>query len=446
MKLKVKKFPKTRKTVKNLPESPGVYIFWLNKSNPSYIGKAVNLKSRVSSYFTKAVNAKTKEMVDVSKYLSFIRVNSELESLLLEAKLIKSYKPKYNVDLKDDKNPLYIRITKEKYPRVLTARKIDERQKNIAFFGPFPSSSTVKQVLKMLRRVFPYSTHKLGKRACIYKQLNLCNPCPNEIEKTKDKDLQKKLRKEYLQNIHLLKGILSGRFVFVRKKLVSQMNKYSKSEKFEKAATFRNKIEALDYITQPITDVKEFLDNPNFREDIKHKELEELKGILNNFMDIEKIKRIECFDVAHLAGSYTTASMVTFINAEPEKKYYRHFRIRKVKRSDDISSLDEVIKRRVKHLKDWGRPDLVVVDGGKAQVKTFYQTLKSKKIPVVGIAKRFETLVFITKTDSKIKYNQLKVPKGPALNLLQRLRDEAHRFARRYHHKLLQRELLKESK
>ena len=152
--------------------------------------------------------------------------------------------------------------------------------------------------------------------------------------------------------------------------------------------------------------------------------------------------RIECFDVSHLAGASPTASMVTFINAEPDKNFYRHFRIRQEKGADDISSMREVIKRRSKYLATWGIPNLIVVDGGKTQVSAFYFLLKDFKIPVVGIAKRYETLVIPVGEKSKIRFFEKRLQKGGALNLIQRLRNESHRFARRYHHHLLRKTLL----
>ena len=158
-----------------LPETPGVYIFWNKKRKAVYVGKANNLKRRVSSYLTTKLSKKTSKMIKEADKFSFVRVNSELEALLLEASLVKKNQPKYNFVLRDDKHPLYIKITREKYPRVLTARKIEENLsaggKNIAFFGPFPSSTNVKCVLRILRKILPFSDHKLGKRECLYNNL-----------------------------------------------------------------------------------------------------------------------------------------------------------------------------------------------------------------------------------------------------------------------------------
>src|SRR4030066_505862 len=222
MQLRLKKYPRKINSVKNFPQTPGVYVFW-EKETPIYIGKAINIKKRVLSYFSHNLIGKTLLMVNTAEQISFIRVDNELEALLLEAKLVNKYKPKFNVELKDDKNPLYIKISNEKYPRVLVARKIDKSEKDLSFLGPFPSSTKVKEVLYLLRRIFPYSTHKIGKRACLYNQINLCKPCPNYIESLKDEKLKKQLLKEYKYNINSIKGILAGRIKYVRKSLEKGM-------------------------------------------------------------------------------------------------------------------------------------------------------------------------------------------------------------------------------
>ncbi len=437
---KIPRIPIKKAAFRLLPQEPGVYIFWKKKA-AIYIGKAVDLKARLSSYLAVSLSPKTKKMLEEAESVSIIKVRTELESLLLEAYLVHKNQPRYNFALKDDKHPLYIKITKEKYPRVITARKIEEKDANLAFYGPFSSSESVRGVLKMLRRVFPYSDHKLGKRGCIYSQIGLCNPCPNEIEKEKNLHLRNSLRRQYLRNINYIKGVLAGNIEKVKNELTKTMNRLAKEEKFEEAKIILEQITRLNYITQPRIPTNYFLENPNFIEDIHKIETHSLRKILLNWLNIgQKLSRIECFDVAHLAGSFPTASMVTFINGEPEKSYYRHFKIRQTKTNSDIDSIGEVAKRRIKYLSDWGKPDLIIVDGGAAQVGAFTEVFKNEKIPVLGLAKRLETLV-IPSDKLKTKYVQVRIH-GPALNLLQRLRDEAHRFARRYHHSLIRKSLL----
>ena len=429
----------SKENLRNAPETPGVYIFWGKGAIPLYIGKSNNLRRRIESYLSGPLTPKTAQMINKATFYSLIRVASELEALLLEAKLVKANQPKYNSQLKDDKHPLYIRITKEKYPRIITARKQDGNGDTFAFFGPFPSSSNVKSVLKMLRRILPFSQHKIGKKPCLYSQIGLCNPCPSYIEATSDGRLKKTLRKSYSKNIKMINSILSGKLNFVRSLLTNNMLKMAREEKFEEAKTLREQIERLDYITAPITPASYFLKNPNLLEDIRKEESQDLKTLIGKFAKVPKVfHKIECFDVAHMGGDSPTASMVTFINGEPEKSLYRHFRIR-YRSANDISSMKEVAQRRERNLPTWGIPDLIIVDGGKAQAGVFSQVFSKHNVSVIGLAKRFETVIVPQASGG---FTEIRTRPGKARNLLVRLRNEAHRFARRYHHLLLKKQLL----
>jgi excinuclease ABC subunit C len=439
----IRKIPLRESRLAPLPESAGIYLF-LKRETPIYVGKAINLKRRVSSYFDLKLDPKTSRMIKEAEKLAFIQVESELSALLVEAKLIHQYLPKYNTVAKDDKHPLYIRLTKEKYPRVITARRVSQHEPNLAFYGPFPSSRNVYAVLRMIRHIFPYSDHPLGKRGCIYSHIGLCNPCPNEIEHSTKYTVQSELRNKYLKNIKAIKSILDGNINKVKKNLEKEMGELSGEQKYEEAGKARDQIKKLEYITQPQLPSEFYIQNPNLYEDIRKRELQDLKKTLVNCkLKIENCTRIECFDVAHLAGSKPTASMVTFINGEPEKSYYRHFKIRQTKSRDDYASLREVIKRRIKYLdsNSWGKPDLIIVDGGKGQVSVFVRELKGLPVPVIGIAKRVETLVVPVLKENLINLKEYKMPKGLALNLIQRIRNEAHRFAQKYHHQLISKSL-----
>jgi len=426
---------------KRLPQEPGIYVFW-RKGTPLYVGKAINLRNRVSSYFAADLLPKTSRMLASANFISYIPVTSELEALLLEARMVKLFKPHYNSALKDDKSPLYIKVTDDYYPAVLTAR-VDQLKKGTkASYGPFPSSNNVRFVLKSLRRIFPFAEHKLGKRKCIYAHIGLCNPCPNEIENEKSPKEKKALRRRYLANIRYLKEVLSGKVERVKKDLRKNMKRASFLENYEEALGYREAINKFAYITQPITDVGEFLKNPNLAEDIRGKELQSLKVLLEkNAIQSSKLSRIECYDIAHLAGTNPTASMVTFINGAKDPSLYRHFRIRRAKAFDDISALSEVAKRRINYLKSWGKPDLIVVDGGKGQVSIFRNTFEKEGIPVIGISKRREALVIPKKKYATNTFVEIILEPGHILSLISRLRDEAHRFARRYHHKLVSKTL-----
>ena len=440
---KTPQIPINPKAFANLPEGPGVYGYLKNKQ-PIYIGKAVNLRSRLKSYLTNRLEDKTRKMVSDAEAVSYIKVGSELEALLLEAELIRKYQPQYNVISKDDKHALYIRFTKEEYPKVLTCRKIETQKSDTkVYFGPFPSSTNVKAVLGMLRRIFPYSDHRLGKKPCLLSQIGLCNPCPSEIQSIKNYELRIMLQKKYLKNVSRIKTVLSGKFDMLERQLVKEMQVLSKNQKYEGAAYIKDKIEKLKYITQPRTPSEYYLENPNLTEDLRKKELNSLKRILNSHIVIpNSLRRIECFDVAHLSGVAPTASMVTFIDGEPAKEFYRHLKIRKAKAGDDIASLEEVASMRIKHLNDWGKPDLIIVDGGKGQVNVFDKILSKYGVPVAGLAKRYESLVLPTKNKMYGSFIVKRVPPGPALDFLQRARNEAHRFARRYHHYLFAKRLL----
>jgi len=431
----------TKKISKHLPQEPGVYIFW-NNSIPIYVGKALNLKNRVSSYFSSSLLPKTKKMVNSANFISYIKVLSELEALLLEAKLVRNFQPQYNFSLKDDKSPLYICVTNDLYPRVLALRKGNLKNIN-KVYGPFHSSTSVRFILKLLRNIFPYSDHKLGKKKCIYSHIGLCNPCPNVIEFIKDDKRKNILRLKYLANIKYINSVMLGRINVIKTNLMRKMYNASKEEYFEEANEYKEAIDKLNYITQPVTKVDEFLKNPNLAEDIRKFELIELRKLLVKRLFLSpKLKRIECYDVAHLAGTNPTASMVTFINGERDSSLHRHFRIRNAKKSDDISALEEVAKRRIKYLNKWGRPDLIVVDGGKGQISAFRNYFEKEGIGVVGISKRREALIIPTIKFSTKAFEEVLLKRGPALSLISRMRDEAHRFARRLHHHLVSKSLL----
>jgi len=434
--LSLPKLEVTPQLYKSLPESAGIYVYF-SDSEVIYIGKAINLKRRVSSYFDLDLEVKTAKMMSEAEKLSFIQVTSELEALLLEARLIRTYLPKYNIISKDDKHPLYIVITKERYPRVLAVRKlISNSLPRVSSYGPFPSSGNVRSVLRMIRRVFPYSDHKIGKRPCLYSHIGLCDPCPNEILKIENLKLKSQSEQKYKNNVRNIKNILDGKMSNVQKELEKNMTKFSELQQYEEAKTLRDQIKKLEYITRPQMPTDFYLENPNLYEDTRNKESIEFKKVLTrSHLIVESLKRIECYDISHLAGTNATASMVTFIDGEADKSFYRHFKIRQVKGNSDIDSMKEVVTRRIKHLSDWGRPDLIIVDGGMAQVSTFVSVLRynGTDTPVVGIAKHPDRLIV---GNQKIKLE------GSVLNLVSRIRDEAHRFAQVYHHKLVSRSLL----
>ena len=408
---------------RSLSTDPGVYLF-LNKENEViYVGKAINLKKRVSSYFTKNdLGEKTRMLVSQINAVKTIKVESEIESLLLEANLIKKYKPKYNIKLTDGKAYPLIRITiKDKYPKVLVARRPDDPKS--LYYGPFPNTGAMRLVLKTIRRIFPYqSVINHPNRPCLYYHLGLC-PCPSVFE---DGHYKKTIR-------HIIK-FLEGKTENVLKDLENERDSSSSNLEFEEAARVQKQIDSIKLITSKFYKPSEYEMNPNLREDIRTQELLELKEELNrNGVGVKNLSRIECYDISNTSGKNATASMVVFKNGEKESASYRRFRIRGFYngKPNDFAMMQEVIRRRLKH-DDWESPDLIVVDGGKGQISSALEALteEGRIIPLVGLAKREEIII-------TSDFRQIKLPRdSKQLHLVMRIRDEAHRFAITYHKKL----------
>lgn len=433
-----------RHNIGSVPNLPGVYIFRSGAGEILYVGKSINLRERIKSYFGKVLGPKTQDLVNKVDYFSYIVVNSEVESLLLEAFIVQKYKPKYNIELKDDKSPVYIAIIKDKYPYIATLRKTQIQKENIhEIFGPFISVSKVRVVLQTLRKIVPFSTHKPSKKLCFYSQLGLCNPCPSYIESIKDEKLKEDLTRKYMMNLKQLNKILKGGFAPIKKELVKRIKQESKKLNYETAMYYKERLNFIEQISQPQVAPRAYLENPMLIEDIISKELSQLKSLISRYISQPRLSRIECYDVAHLGGSFATASMVTFVDGLPQKNLYRHFRIRQPRTKSDTDSLEEIAKRRIKLIDQIGKPDLIIVDGGRPQVSVFSRLFYQHDIPVVGIAKGEERLVFSVKDSGSGVYKIIRIPPGPALNLIQKIRNEAHRFARRYHHHLIIKNLLK---
>lgn len=413
-----------------MPQEPGVYIFLDKESKVLYIGKARNLKYRVSSYFSNNLLPKTKLLVSKIEKIRITIVGSEIESLLLEANYIKKYKPLYNVKLADGKSYPLIKITyKDKYPKVLVARRMDDNPPagGSLYFGPYPNPSSMRLVLKTLRKIFPFqSVLNHSKKTCLYFHIGLC-PCPPVFD-------SRELKTLYRKNIKHIIQILEGHSKNVLKNLIKERNNASKFEQFEKAGKIQQQIDALELIVEPVYKPFEYEVNPNLRRDVISFEISELKDSLkNNGVKISSLKRIECFDISNISGKMSTGSMVVFIDGEKNTSFYRRFKINpKIIGPNDFAMMAEVLRRRIRHLDDWGIPDLIIVDGGKGQISAVVKILKENniKIPVIGLAKREEKII-----TSNFKIINLSKDSS-ALHLIMRIRDEAHRFAITYHRKL----------
>ncbi|OGY23854.1 MAG: hypothetical protein A2126_00550 [Candidatus Woykebacteria bacterium GWB1_45_5] len=401
----------------NFPEAPGVYIFKDKRGKPLYIGKAVNIKKRIKSHFSpRGALTKGRNLLEKTTNVEAIVVDSEIEALILEANLIKKFKPHFNAQLKDDKDYLYIKITTDRFPKVLTGRKKDLISAKI-YFGPFPSATKVRETLRTLRRVFPYSICKPNqKRACLHYHLGLCpGVCVGKINEG-----------DYWKNIKALVLFLKGQKIKVINDLQRELGRYSKNQRFEEAASIQKKIEALYYITKPTRSIFEYLEEDPRK--LREKELKDLAKILGLAV---QPRRIECFDISNIGGKEAAGSMVVLTDGGADKDEYRRFKIKKIKGANDPAMLAEVINRRFKH--NWPKPDLLVVDGGRGQLNATLSVLNQQnlEIPSVGLAKRFEEL-YLPERKRPLRISR----QSDALKLIQRVRDEAHRFALRYHRSL----------
>jgi len=310
---------------------------------------------------------------------------------------------------------------RDDFPRILLARREDDPKS--VYFGPFTSSTSVKIVLKTIRRIFPYqSVLNHPNKLCLYYHLGLC-PCPPVFAGSAE------FKKQYRKNIKGIIRMLEGKSKDIMKELEKERDSASKSENYEAALELQKKINALSVVTAPFHQPFEYHVNPNLRTDIRQQELDELMSVLNQHgFALKKLERVECYDISNTQGTNATGSMVVLTNGEIDKSQYRKFKIRKGNTPNDFAMMKEVLKRRLNHA-EWHTPDLIVVDGGKGQVSAADEILRGL-IPHIGLAKREETLILPD-------FTEIALPKNtPALHLIMRIRDEAHRFAITYHKKL----------
>src|SRR3989344_5109300 len=387
------------KLVENIPDNPGVYLFKGEKGQLLYVGKAGNLKRRVSSYFSRSHSSKTEKLVEEIKHIDYVKTPTTIEALILESELIKKFEPPYNFREKDDKSFLYIEITSEKYPRVLLVR--GKENPSGERFGPFTNASDVRSALGILRKIFPYSTHEAGKvglykKPCFNAQIGLCpGICTGAMGK-----------KQYWKNIHNLRLFLQGRRDRLVKGLEKDMQNAAKALYFEEAGRFKRQLFALGHI-QDVALIS--------RDDID--------------MGLSKRVRVEGYDISNISGTSPVGAMVVSIDGSLAKNEYRKFKIQTIHQSDDVGMMEEMLSRRFSHtssIGNWPLPALVLVDGGKGQVNIAKSVIGEAglKIPVVGIAK-----------GPTRKKNEFvgRIPRRVEEKELIQLRDEAHRFAIKYH-------------
>lgn len=540
-----------------IPESSGSYQFFDKENTIIYVGKAKNLKRRVSSYFNKKhKSVKLAVMVPQIEKIEFIITNSEVEALILESHLIKKYKPKYNVLLKDDKKFPYFLITKEDYPRILVTRKANRNAIQGKYFGPYTNAKSMYTTLDLLKRLFPLKqckTPKFKDRPCIYHQIGRCMaPCQKMITSEEYKKL--------IKNVELF---LSGKQMQLVDELKAMMEKYAANEEYEKAAKYRDSyfdvlktiekqkvvyentninqdiisissdeylggISLLQIRDGRLTNKKDFeisksdydseeeiityfikeyyqmsgefdipseiifsykisdedkavfeewltskkgskvqinpgrtkknddilelaMKNSNYHlQEMKVKSLQEIQNNYNETgsyiqekLGLNKFPhRVECFDISHIQGTNTVASMVSFFNGMPKKSEYKKFKIKTVEngKPDDFQSMREVITRRYSRLLKEGLefPDLIIIDGGKGQLSSAVEILNElgvKNQDIISLAKRIEE-VFLPYNSESVIFPM----NSQALYFFQRIRDEAHRFAITFHRHLREKE------
>ncbi len=539
-----------KQTLKLLPSLPGCYIYYNKDGEIIYVGKAKILKRRVMSYFNrKHDSVKVEVLVSQIERMEYIITNTEVEALILESHLIKKHKPRYNVLLKDDKKYPYFLITDEDFPRITIVRKKNMTPEKGRYYGPYTDVRAMHATLDFLKKIFPLKQCKSPKfkdRPCLYYHIGRCMaPCQNLVSS-----------EEYKNIVRQAELFLSGKQSELMKQLKEQMQKYSESLQFEKAAKLRdsyndlqktlekqkvvyentklnedvislmadegifaivilmiregrlidkkdfvyeveeddrteffetffkeyystlkleypdkivsNELEAigekdlyeewLEILAQKKIKISygksaqgkelQMLADKNAKVVLDNAKLSKMSKIRDDFNEIgsylaEKLElknfpyRMECYDISHIQGTNTVASMVTFINGVPKKSEYRKFKVKMTEgKPDDFLSMKEVLTRRLNRLGEekWAKPDLIIIDGGKGQLSSVMQIIEDlgvSGIDVVSLAKKHEE-VFLPKQSKPV----ILPRNSSALFLFQRIRDEAHRFAITYHRKL----------
>jgi excinuclease ABC subunit C len=426
-----------------LPHSPGVYIYRNSEGIILYIGKAIDIFNRVHQYFSPSnLPPKTAILVGQIADIQIIQTLSEFDALLLEAKLIYKHQPKYNILAKDDKSPIYVKLTiSEDLPRILYIRKPRQpsygefNDKGDVVFGPFQSAKTIRSIMRSLRHIIPYCTQvKRNGRACFYTQIGLCNPCPSLINGMEESKEKQQYVVQYRKNIFRLRDVLSGKTSLVITELEKEMKRNADNKEFEHAAHIRNQVSALYELISKRYDPMLYTKDAMI-EDIAENEMQSLKRILVRvYPEVTSLERIECIDISNTSGVHPTGSLVVLSHGLVNTSEYKRFKIRQPNGPNDVGMIEEVIRRRFSHT-EWTLPNVFIVDGGKPQVSRATKVFSELHIgiPLIGLAKRQEEIIVMKNNELKI----FRLPMtDPAIHILQRIRDEAHRFAIGYHKKL----------
>lgn len=427
--------PQLSDKLKTLPRSPGVYFHKSISGEIIYVGKAAILKNRVRQYFQsqRQLDVKTKALIGEIHDVDWLETDSEIDALFLESEMVKRYMPRYNILLRDDKSQLFVRIDMQNdFPYVSFTRNPSDDMAD--YFGPFYNSQAIKKALRYLRRIFPYYIKPIqpGKRPELDSHLGLA-PTPDTLSR------------EYKANLRQLIYYIKGGRKAILNELEKDMKQAAQQHNFEQAAKIRNRIQNVRELQRRIMfGDKEFLDIS------KDTALHELKELLQLPYELQ---RIEGYDISHMGGTNVVASMVVFSNGVSDRAQYRKFKT-KIEHNNDFYNMKETLFRRLsdKNLKAWGRPNLIIIDGGKGQLDAALaaQTERDTTIPMIGLAKKQEQIVFkktsgicvdestLSKLHASLhetdEYILINLPlQSHIIKLLQRIRDESHRFAVSYH-------------
>lgn len=424
--------------VKTFPTTPGVYLMKDKAGVVLYVGKAKNLRNRASHYFNKASadDPRTSDLVPLIADIDYVQAESEVDALLLEARLIKDVQPRFNVELKDDKSFPYLQIRmREDFPRVEFTRS--PKRRGVKLYGPFTSARGLRQAIQVLQRLFQFRTCGLDINAddsrwrwfrpCLLHSIRQCTaPCNLRVSK-----------EEYRKQIRKLRLVLEGKKDHLLKEMEAEMQEASNQTYFEKAARLRDDIQALKTLGLR-GDVHKDAQPEVFPIDPK----KGLKGLRQVLGLAQTPRTIEGVDIAHLAGEDKVASLVNFIDGLPFKPGYRRYKIRTVQGIDDFASIREVVSRRFRHADDERpRPDILLIDGGLGQLNAALEAFQIMGIEppcLISLAKREEEIYRLGESEP------LRLSRhSAALRLLQYVRDESHRFAQHYLH-ILRRKKLEE--
>lgn len=433
--------PSTIRILHNeLPDAPGVYLYYDVTGKLLYIGKATSLKKRVGSYFTKSHNSRIADLVANIARIDYVQTPTVIEALVLESNQIRKNQPPYNILSRDDKSFLYLCITNEDFPKPVLLRGLDlermgvqpftkmlspvAKKKFLAVFGPYISSRSLRTALDLVRRSIPWSTceYQDGGRPCFDAQIGRCpGVCTGAISK-----------KDYRKIIRQLIQFFEGKKTSIVKQMMREMKRAALAKDFELAAGLRNKINALEHVNDVALITRD--DDWSVQDD-NSPSLRRRESEGGDFINV--LGRVEAYDIANISGTSNVASMVVFENGQPNKAMYRKFQIKGFKGANDVAAMEEVLRRRLHRITTspttWPAPDIMVIDGGEGQVNRVKDVLNELgfDIPIIGIAKGFD------RKQDRLVYDEsnpeLRRVAESSKEILQRARDEAHRFAGAYH-------------